>query len=678
MINKIVCNAEDLTAIADAVRASNGSTNTYNVPELSAAAVNAIGTGGTGVSIDDTLTIEGAAADAKAVGERFTALSEEIVAYGVTPEMFGAVGDGLTDDTVAIRRCFEVGGHVVMNGTYSISYDGVIDAPNVRTVSGNAKIILTSGATTDNSVLFKLINATLFEGVEFDLNGQNMGFVVMASGERDFTIRNVKMYNLRDQITTSVSCLVHITRTANVTVDNLSFEDIYKRGNDIITDDAGAHNCIYCANYKNGRFINLTFKNVHTVDSEGIYYIEDGAGLYVVNEEANASTYISNINGHNCCKRTVKTQCAGMVVVNGGHIYYDTDDLITGIGINNIENGSTELGKCIIMGVTGINHSPNNPTGNGFAGIISVSDEGVITDCYFECPNRYAILPGHKTKVSNCKFVGNGVFVPKRETMNVKLDIEDCEHIKPQGFGWLFFTIPEAIGSVKVKNCTSRITNDNTIAESDIYERYVIVANEGFDLDVENVSIYNEKQDYDTKGIRISDGNAVMKNIYIQRPSQDSVAVYGKGSLLINGMKMTDFELLNLRAVLIKTEGDVTLLDMEAKTIPSGKYFVISENCTIVDTNLPMEYPYILFSSNVTVQNNTPVERKDLSVPGTLKNIKDGSKVYTLYKGQKYLYDKATDKWILCGADWVSLKSPDGTVYKLTVSNDGTISATKA
>lgn len=75
MINKIVCNAEDLTAIADAVRASSGSTNTYNVPELSAAAVNAIGTGGVGVSIDDTLTVSGAAADAKATGDRFAELT---------------------------------------------------------------------------------------------------------------------------------------------------------------------------------------------------------------------------------------------------------------------------------------------------------------------------------------------------------------------------------------------------------------------------------------------------------------------------------------------------------------------------------------------------------------------------------------------------------------------------
>ena len=48
MQEQIICNKEDLVAIADAVRASNGSIETYNVPELSVAAVGAIesGTGG--------------------------------------------------------------------------------------------------------------------------------------------------------------------------------------------------------------------------------------------------------------------------------------------------------------------------------------------------------------------------------------------------------------------------------------------------------------------------------------------------------------------------------------------------------------------------------------------------------------------------------------------------------
>lgn len=42
MSEKVICDKEDLIAIADAVRTSAGSTGTYNVPELSAAALSSI------------------------------------------------------------------------------------------------------------------------------------------------------------------------------------------------------------------------------------------------------------------------------------------------------------------------------------------------------------------------------------------------------------------------------------------------------------------------------------------------------------------------------------------------------------------------------------------------------------------------------------------------------------
>ena len=43
MNEQVICDKSDLTAIADAIRASTGSSGTYNVPELSVAAVEAIG-----------------------------------------------------------------------------------------------------------------------------------------------------------------------------------------------------------------------------------------------------------------------------------------------------------------------------------------------------------------------------------------------------------------------------------------------------------------------------------------------------------------------------------------------------------------------------------------------------------------------------------------------------------
>ena len=47
----VIANKSDLTAIADAVRTSTGSSDTYNVPELSAAAVSAIGNSGSSACV---------------------------------------------------------------------------------------------------------------------------------------------------------------------------------------------------------------------------------------------------------------------------------------------------------------------------------------------------------------------------------------------------------------------------------------------------------------------------------------------------------------------------------------------------------------------------------------------------------------------------------------------------
>ena len=51
MAEKIICDAGDLTAIANAVRASTGETELYTVPELSVATVNALEDASAGVSL---------------------------------------------------------------------------------------------------------------------------------------------------------------------------------------------------------------------------------------------------------------------------------------------------------------------------------------------------------------------------------------------------------------------------------------------------------------------------------------------------------------------------------------------------------------------------------------------------------------------------------------------------
>ena len=58
MSEKVLCEKSDLVAIADAVREATGSTENYNVSELSAATVEAISAGGSSGSVE-TCTVTG-------------------------------------------------------------------------------------------------------------------------------------------------------------------------------------------------------------------------------------------------------------------------------------------------------------------------------------------------------------------------------------------------------------------------------------------------------------------------------------------------------------------------------------------------------------------------------------------------------------------------------------------
>lgn len=59
--------------------------------------------------------------DKTVLEQSITQLSEEIAEHGVTPEMFGAVGDGVTDDTQAIRDALSSGKTVIGYGAYKIT-----------------------------------------------------------------------------------------------------------------------------------------------------------------------------------------------------------------------------------------------------------------------------------------------------------------------------------------------------------------------------------------------------------------------------------------------------------------------------------------------------------------------------------------------------------------------------
>ena len=88
--------------------------------------------------LDSTLTDETKAANAKVTGEKIFALNDDLDNHklvlddAVCPQMFGAVGDGVADDTQAIIQAVEATSENEIlyfpNGTYRIISEIVIES----------------------------------------------------------------------------------------------------------------------------------------------------------------------------------------------------------------------------------------------------------------------------------------------------------------------------------------------------------------------------------------------------------------------------------------------------------------------------------------------------------------------------------------------------------------------
>lgn len=96
--------------------------------------------------VDVTLTKEGQCADAKATGDAIKVINTNLdhLKNYVTPEMFGAVGDGLEDDTDAIINCVNSNKPIIAKGKYKISKTIMIEAKKTFIMCGGGTFTMES------------------------------------------------------------------------------------------------------------------------------------------------------------------------------------------------------------------------------------------------------------------------------------------------------------------------------------------------------------------------------------------------------------------------------------------------------------------------------------------------------------------------------------------------------
>ena len=141
----------------------------------------------------------------------------------VTPEMFGAIGDGVADDTEAVQDAILTGGTVQLNNTYRIKSKISVNKDNIHIVGGT---LILDDQTAEEFVLEISGSNILVEGVKI----KHIGYenATNKQAQNGMKVYNCDFVTFRDCDFEAVEARINgvldfYNKWSNVTIDNCRF-----------------------------------------------------------------------------------------------------------------------------------------------------------------------------------------------------------------------------------------------------------------------------------------------------------------------------------------------------------------------------------------------------------------------------------------------------------------------
>lgn len=254
-----------------------------------------INDGGNGEYIivdDDTLVEDGGSIHVLTNG-----LRAELINNIINPEMYGAIGDGETNDHNALEKCFNSGKNVIINKNY---YNGSnISINKDLLINGNNAIISGYGIETNKKVNIENI---IFKDILYNA-------ISVTAGE--LNVNNCIFDNIgiaEDLVPNNQGAGIFSTNTTTETIINVSnsiFKNCYSHGAIFTTAN-------HFINIRNNKFLDNFYRAIHLYGNHGSY-IQRGI---IENNLINGCGTINTTNSGVGCNGIYSTCADNVDIVN--------------------------------------------------------------------------------------------------------------------------------------------------------------------------------------------------------------------------------------------------------------------------------------------------------------------------------------------------------------------------